>query len=271
MKKIIGFLFCCFLLLSCEDVINIDLPTAPPRLVIDAAINWKNGTAGNEQQIKLSLSAPYFNLDIPAANGAEVRINDSANNSFTFIEDENTGIYKNTDFIPVIDREYQLTVIYENETYTAVETLKSVAPIDYIEQNNDGGFLGDEIEIKAFYTDPANDENFYFFEFENDIPTIPTLEVYDDVFTNGNEIFAFYTEEELSQGNTLFIRNYGISRAFYDFMFILLQQNGDNGGGPFETQPATLRGNCVNTTNSENFPFGYFRLSQVDEFIYVVN
>ena len=53
-------------------------------------------------------------------------------------------------------------------------------------------------------------------------------------------------------------------------MFILLQQNAADGGGPFETQPATVRGNCINDTNPENFPLGYFRLSEVAELIYTV-
>ena len=43
------------------------------------------------------------------------------------------------------------------------ETLKSVVPIDYVEQNNDGGFSGEDIELKAFYTDPADAENLLFF------------------------------------------------------------------------------------------------------------
>jgi hypothetical protein len=32
-----------------------------------------------------------------------------------------------------------------------------------VEQNNEGGFTGEDIELKAFYTDPANIENYYFF------------------------------------------------------------------------------------------------------------
>ena len=53
-------------------------------------------------------------------------------------------------------------------------------------------------------------------------------------------------------------------------MFTLLQQGSEDNNGPFETQPATLRGNCINQTNQENFPFGYFRLSEVDEVIYTI-
>lgn len=258
------------LVCSCEDVIDVDLNEAEPRLVIEASINWLKNTSGNEQSIKLSLSAPFFNDEIPPANGASVQITDTNNSTFNFIEDSNTGIYQNNNFIPVIDETYNLEIIYDNATYTATETLKSVVPIDFIEQNNNGGFSGEEIELKAFYTDPANVENHYFFEFISDIPVIPSLEVYDDIFTDGNQIFGFYTEEDLKSGDQVTIRNYGVSSRFYEFMFILLQQGSDEGGGPFETQPATVRGNCINETNPDNFPFGYFRLSEVDELVYTV-
>ncbi len=270
MKKILIFILVSLVFNSCEDVIDVDLTTEPPRLVIDASINWFSGTLGNEQQVKLTLSAPYFDAEIPPANGAMVFIQDSNNATFNFIEDGTSGIYRNSNFDPVLNETYQLTVIYESETYIASETLLPVAEIEFVEQENDGGFSGDEIEIKAFYNDPPNELNFYFFEFNNDIPTLPTLEVYDDEFTDGNQIFAFYTEEDLESGNTITIRNYGISENFYNFMTILLEQTGLDNGGPFETQPTTVRGNCINTTNPDNFPFGYFRLSQANEFVYQV-
>lgn len=270
MKKLFLILGVLVLVYACEDEISVDLNTAEPRLVIDASIDWFTGTAGNEQDIKLTLSAPYFDDEVPPANGATVFITDENNNTFNFIEDGTTGIYRNTTFVPVIDAEYSLFIIYENETYSATETLKSVVPIEFVEQNDEGGFTGDETELKAFYTDPAGVENYYFFEFISDIPAIPFLDVYDDEFTDGNQIFGFYTEEDLETGDLVTIRNYGVSERFYEFMFILLQQNSEEGGGPFETQPATVRGNCFNETNADNFPFGYFRLSQVDEFIYTV-
>jgi Domain of unknown function (DUF4249) len=270
MKKIVLVIFGLVFLSGCEDVIDVDLNSSEPRLVIDASINWFKNTTGNEQSIKLSLSAPFFDDDVPPANGANVIISDSNNNIFNFIEENNTGIYRNNNFIPQINETYVLTINYNDEVYTATETLKSVASIDFIEQNDNGGFTGDDIELKAYYTDPANEENYYFFEFITDIPVVPTLEVYEDRFTNGNQIFGFYTEEDLESGDEVTIRNYGVSKEFYEFMFILLQQGSQESGGPFETQPATVRGNCINNTNPDNFPFGYFRLSEVDEVIYTV-
>lgn len=268
-KKFLLMLLC-ISIYTCEEPISLDLNTSEPKLVIEASINWIKGTPGNEQEIKLSLTAPYYDLETPPANNAIVTVFDSNNNQYNFIEDGSTGVYKNNSFTPVLEEEYSLIINYDGEIYSATETLKSVVPIDYVEQKNDGGFSGDETELKAYYTDPANIENFYFFEFRNNFTAIPTLEVYKDEFTDGNQIFGFYTEEDLTAGHEVTIRNYGISKAFYEYMFILLQQNSEEGGGPFETTPATVRGNCINETNSENFPLGYFRLSEVDEIIYIV-
>lgn len=270
MKKLVYIFITFSMLFSCEDVIDVELNEADPRLVIEASINWFKNTTGNEQSIKLSLSAPFFDESTPPANGAVIEITDTNNNTFNFIEDGNTGIYRNTDFIPVIDETYTLTLNYNGDIYTATESLKSVVPIDFVEQKNDGGFSGEDIELKAFYTDPANIDNYYFFEFLTDFSVVPELDVFDDTFTDGNQIFGFYSSSDLKQGDLVTIRNYGISQQFYDFMFVLLQQGSDQSGGPFETQPATVRGNCINVTNPNNFPFGYFRLSEVDEVIYTV-
>ncbi len=47
-------------------------------------------------------------------------------------------------------------------------------------------------------------------------------------------------------------------------MSVLVSIAGNNGGGPFQSPPATVRGNIINTTNSANYPLGYFSLSEVD-------
>jgi hypothetical protein len=269
MKNIFYIITLSLLVWSCEDVIDVEVPNAAPKLVIDASLNWFDGTAGNEQNIILTLSAPYFNTEVPPANNAAVTVTDTNNNTFVFTEEGATGIYRTSNFIPEIDETYTLTITYNGETYTGTEVLKSTVPVNSIEQNNDGGFTGDEIEIKAFYTDPANIDNYYLFEVQNPALITPEFEAYKDEFVDGNEIFAFYSDEDLQAGDELIIRNYGVTERFYEFMFLLLQQT-ETDGGPFQTQPATVRGNCVNITNPDNFPLGYFRVSQAFEIIYTV-
>ena len=68
----------------------------------------------------------------------------------------------------------------------------------------------------------------------------------------------------------MLIRNSGISERTYEFLNILLQQTDEDSGDPFETQTTTVRGNCINQTNPDNFPLGYFRVSETDVFTYVV-
>ena len=48
-----------FFLHSCEEVIDVDLKTEKPRLVVDAGINWYKGTAGEQQKIKLTTTTGY--------------------------------------------------------------------------------------------------------------------------------------------------------------------------------------------------------------------
>ena len=134
MKKIIYVIIISLFTFSCEDVIDLDVPTSEPKLVIDASINWLKGTTGNEQEIKLTLTSPYFDNEVPPVNGAQVTITDTATNSFEFIEEGNTGIYKNDAFLPIINGIYNLIINYQGEIYTASEALKPVNSIEYIER-----------------------------------------------------------------------------------------------------------------------------------------
>ena len=65
MKRVLLLLFViCF---SCEEVVDVDVPNADPRLVIEANIDWEKGTAGNVQTILLSKTTAYFsdNTNVP--------------------------------------------------------------------------------------------------------------------------------------------------------------------------------------------------------------
>ena len=54
----------------------------------------------------------------------------------------------------------------------------------------------------------------------------------------------------------------GISERYYNYLNILILQSQD-GGGPFQTPPVPLRGNCKNINDENEEILGYFRLSEV--------
>jgi hypothetical protein len=268
--KTIFVLFAGLFFFGCEDVIDVTLDTAPPKLVVFASIEWKKGTLGNNQKVKLTTTTAYFNTVIPIVSGATVFITNSDNTKFNFIEKPNTGEYFCADFIPEIDENYQLTVIANGETFTATESLKSVSPITNISQKNDGGFTGKTIEIKSFFNDPGEVDNYYIFKTKSNKSPITAYDIFDDKFTQSNENFGIYSNEDLKTGDNLDITLFGISKRYFEYMRKLTAVAGSSSGGPFATPSATVRGNIINQSNSKNYALGYFNISETDYRNYIV-
>ncbi|MBP2282720.1 hypothetical protein H4V97_001038 [Flavobacterium sp. CG_23.5] len=266
MKKITFYLilFIAVFSTSCEDVIDVTLDNAPSKLVIEAAINWKKGTSGNQQSIKLTTTTGFYSTEIPKVSGATVTIKNSANVVFTFSEIANTGQYACTTFVPVLNETYMLTVVSKGNTYTATETLKPVTAITKIVQNNQGGLTGNEKEIKTFYQDPPSETNYYLYKYVYSNQVKSNFYVDQDEFFNGNEFFSISQNDDLKKDDKIEVSHFGISKAYYNYMSVLVSIAGNNGGGPFQSPPATVRGNIINTTDSANYPLGYFTLSEVD-------
>ena len=264
------------ILASCTDVVNVTVPTAEPRLIIEASIDWEKGTEGNNQTIKLSTSTPYFNTTFRAVTGASVKvINTSSMQEFLFT-DQNNGNYSTNNFIPIIGQTYRLEVVYNNEAYTATETMVSVPDILQVSQSKEGGLDDSVPEVKVFFQDPEAEDNQYLLRFQEKGDLLPTLFDLDDKFINGNIIDVFFEKfededtnvKEFEQGDVVFIALHGISEKYYNYIKLLIEQN-ESAGDPFSTIPAPIKGNCVNITDPDNYAFGYFRLTQVVKTTYI--
>ncbi|TXI71346.1 MAG: DUF4249 domain-containing protein [Flavobacterium sp.] len=267
--KIVSLFIISVAFFSCEDVVDIDLSTAPAKLVIDASIKWQKGTTGNEQTIRLTTTTDFYASTIPTVSGATVFITDGNGIQYDFIETPGSGNYVCTNFNPEIRQTYTLTVIYDSQVYTATESLIEVPTIDYVEQTENGGFTGDQIEVKFFYQDIPNQDNFYLIMFNSSNVSLPIFDVVNDSYFQNNQMFG-YLANELEKDDIILFTLQGISESYYNYMNILLGIAGTNGGSPFQTPPATVRGNIVNQTNTNNFALGFFRLSETDTISYTV-
>ncbi|GGX33122.1 DUF4249 family protein [Aquimarina muelleri] len=255
---------------SCQDVVDIEVQTAPSRLVIEASLDWEKGTLGNEQTIKLSTSKPYFdttkNLGVI---GASVKVTNDSNGDEFIFTDQNNGNYITTEFVPIINQSYTLEVIYNEENYTATETLMSVVDNVELSQSREDGSDDEALEIKTSFNDPEAEENFYLLKFNERGDLFSTFINVKDEFINGNEVSIIYEKEDDKDSNTFVfepgdvvdVEVLGISEAYYDFIGILIAQS--EGVGLFGTTPVSLKGNCVNLTNPDNYANGYFRLTEV--------
>ncbi|GAA4230751.1 DUF4249 domain-containing protein [Postechiella marina] len=259
------------ILTSCSDVIEVDVPVAAPRLVIEASIDWEKGTSGSEQTIKLSTSTPYFNSnENNVVTGAQVTISNDTDNSQFVFNDMNDGTYTISNFVPIADENYTLEVVYNGETYIAKETLIPVVDINEVYQSLDGGFDDEVLEVNVDFIDPVDEENYYFFKFREQGDLLPELLDISDEFTDGNKMNVFYEKEEdddinqkeFEAGDIANIEFYGVSEQYSNYIRLLIEQY-ESVGDPFSTIPVALRGNCTNPANPDNYAYGYFRLSQV--------
>ncbi|WP_439128949.1 DUF4249 family protein, partial [Polaribacter sp.] len=250
---------------NCEKVVDIDVPSIEPKLVIDATFEVlfdQNPVVANTE-VKLSLSADYFDETIPKVSNATVFLTNLSNNAIINFSDANAdGVYEPvTSFIPEDDVSYELTVIYNNETYKGKATKVKSTVINTIKQGDETLFSGDEIELEVSITDDGNIENYYLFNFDyNNFVTI------EDRFFNGEVYnFSYFIDmDDIELPSTIKVKLSGITKEYYSYFRILLDQSGVNAGGPFQSVPASLLGNIINTSNEENFPLGYFHISETD-------
>ena len=271
MKRFIYILPLLLTLISCEDVIDIEVPNSEPRLVIDASFEFyfNEDPITIDGHLRLTMSAPFFDNSIPSVNNASVYITNLEDNSVvTFEATGDEGFYtpeEGSIITPEFDTQYELTVIYNNETYKATTQIYPSVPIDNIEQGDGTLFEGDETEVKVTFTDDATRDDFYLFDFDFDL-----LEVSEDRFYQGESFTFSYFYEDMLAGQDLTIKILGIDERYFNYAGLLIEQSDQEGGNPFQTAPALLRGNIINTTNPDNYALGYFNLSEAYRFNFTI-
>ncbi|MFS4457109.1 DUF4249 family protein [Maribacter sp. 2304DJ31-5] len=278
MKKLFYFLITVGAFLSCEDVIDIETPTEPPRLNIDAVIRIDRSNPITTACIKVGLTSPFFdNNDIAEIDEITIQNTDyeplgPLDSNFIVFEEITPGMYKASKRTPFFTSgDLFLTVKHGGETYSASTSFVPTVPINSLEQGDETLFSEDETEIKVSFTDNGERDDFYLFDFD-----FGEFLVTEDEFYQGQTFeFSYFYDEEVAPGSTLEISILGVDESFYNYMNqIIVQSGGDQ--GPFQTPAATVRGNIINTTNmdnpavfdnivrTDNFALGYFAI--VEEF-----
>ncbi|EAR11579.1 hypothetical protein PI23P_00195 [Polaribacter irgensii 23-P] len=252
---------------SCEKVVEIDVSSIAPKLIIDASFEvfFDALPITSNTVVKLRLSADYFEEDIPKVSDAVVFLTNRTDNTIIpFIDINLNGNFSPIDrFIPQDNTTYELTVMYNNETYKGRAKKIKAPTFISVTQGNTTLFSGKETEVKISFQDDISNENFYLFDFTN-----TSFLALEDRFFNGTayNFSFFYQEDEISLPANVTLKMSGITKQYFTYFRVLLSQSGQSGGGPFETVPSSLLGNMINTSNENNFPLGYFHISETDSY-----
>ena len=253
-------------LFSCEDVIEVEVQNTTPRLVIDAQFNIFTALEAPrlEGGVKLSMSANYFDLNVPFIKDALVTITHlNSGLEYPLLFDESIGMFlpNKIDFLTDFISKYELKVVYKGQVYRGNTNFVPVPPILKAVQGTKTLFSGDETEIFLSFQDFSERDDFYLYDFGQDI-----YRPIEDRFFQGEEfVFShFYSSDEVKVGDLITIKAHGVEEQYYNYFNLILTLT-DSNGGPFQSLPASSRGNILNVTQPDNYPLGYFLISESDQ------
>lgn len=255
------------LLLGCQDVIDVALPTEEPRLVIDGLIRINDMNQPLVSvKIRASLSSSFFDSVQPARLQEITLINTDTKELIQLKEIiSGSGIYEQEwELKQLTEGNLELNIKHNDLIYLAKTKFVPAVPIDSLRQGTSTLFGNDETEVLVSFTDDANRNDFYLFDFN-----FGEYLVTEDEFYQGQRFeFSFFYDKNLTDGRELEISLLGIDEGFFNYMNQLIIQSGPD-TGPFSTPATTVRGNIVNipqgnNTNKDNFALGYFAVCQAN-------
>ncbi len=233
-KTIYGFFSAVIILSgfsSCEKVIDIDLNSASPKIVVEGSISDQAAP----YRIKISRTVNYNETNVfPPVSDALVIMNDDLGNQETLTETV-AGTYTASTIQGVSGRTYTLSITDKGKTYSASSTMPPPVKIDTVFSRHLSFPEGYGLTVFAGFKDPSTAENYYrFIQMVNRVP-INTFYVTSDEYQNGTEMyFQMYNDglqKELVSGDSVTVVLQCIDKAVYNY-FYQLNSSGTNTANP---------------------------------------
>lgn len=202
------------LLISCEDIIDVNLNDTDPQLVIVGRVS----SGSFEQQVTISQTVA-FDVAQPFSpvSGADVRLVDGTGRLFRF-EERTPGVYV-ANFRGRENERYDLSVRVEGRTFTATSTMPQLVTADSIGTAIRTLFGEEQKFISIRYADPAGVPNYYRYLWNVNGRGLEMLHVSQDKFNDGKYITENLADfdTELVAGDSVTVRMQCIDKATFDF------------------------------------------------------
>ncbi len=261
MKNIVAILFIVFLSTGCREIIELKLPSAPEKLVIEGLVTDNEGP----YTVVLSTVGDYFeNNSPPTVSGAKVTISDISSGMSEILAEGEPGHYKTSSLRGTAGNTYQLQVEVNGEIFISTATMP-IAPIF------------DSLNYKYQPESTFRDEGYYIYFYgktdKSQINYYRWLVYENDSLYNDRSDYILATDEFIqenvrglefpyafNEGDTVRITMFGLNREVYNYFNELVNLL-FNDGGLFSSPPVNPTSNIRNETNPRNVPLGYFQVS----------
>ncbi|MFM7858938.1 MAG: DUF4249 domain-containing protein [Flammeovirgaceae bacterium] len=286
---------------GCETVINPELETAEPLLVVDAWITNKPET----QTIILSQSQAYFDNTLPPpVSNATVTIVENGTKTYTFTEDASKkGYYTwkptGNNVFGAVGNSYKLTIQVSGEVYEATSKMGPVSPVDsivfkknepdqlnpdfyraqfyakdvigrgdtyWIKTYKNGTLLNKPAEINVAYDAGFDAGGPFYSRVENGIPIL--VDFIPPIRNRMNPNDTDANDEALSPyvpGDSAYVEIHSITLAGFTYLRQLQEQTNRPGGFAelFSKPLANVSTNIVNKDPNGKKALGFFNVAAV--------
>jgi hypothetical protein len=235
---------------SCKKVIQVDLNSAAPQIVIEGEVT--NMLPPYSVKITRTVNFDAAN-NFPAVSGATVQITDSNAAQTYMLPELAPGVYVTSAFAGLPGHTYLLSVTMGGRSYTASSTMPAPIPLDSISFVDNFDLKNKRaINAVANFQDPSGLGNDYrFVETVNGVQ-LPDIFVFEDRLSDGKYIrqTLYNDTSTLHANDALKVDMYCVDKSVYDYFFSLFQVTGNSG---FQSaSPANPN------TNLSNGALGYF-------------
>jgi hypothetical protein len=239
------------ILVSCQKVINIDLNSVSPMMVIEANITNRPGP----YYVKISKTVNFDQTNVfPKVTGAKVAISDTLGNVDS-ISEISPGVYSTSAFLGIPGRKYTLTIVADGVEYKAVSTMPKPVNIDTMRIVIENEIRRSRKEIEVTFVDPAGIQNYYrYAEIVNGYRSNNYSLVSDRYFDGRRYSRNVNVNDSLPirTGDSIVMELHSIDKATYDYFRTLRFVSGGEGLGFLSASPANP------ITNFNNGALGYF-------------
>ena len=209
------FLFVGLMLSSCEDVIDINLNDAAPKLIIVGEIDNRTTT----QRVTISKTVAFTSENpFDPVQGAQVEVVDGAGRVYRFSE-QAPGVYVAANFRGQENTEYSLAVQVEGKQFNARSTMPRLVTVDSV-GTSVTNFFGEERKFVSLkYQDPPNEPNYYRYLMSVNGGPFNMVYATSDKFNDGKYVSEDVADFdlELFSGDSVIVYMQCIDKATFDF------------------------------------------------------
>ncbi len=242
------------MLMSCTEVIDIELDSTKQRIAIEANLSDEL----KQHEVRISKSSDYFQNYLPEnISGALVTLNDGEN-TFSLQEFE-PGIYKTDLMKGVPGKTYTLKVNVDNVEYVAMATMPNCPPLEDSIHIIENPFDNTQVDIQGSFTDPKDENNYYaILAYQDDMLVTDSLKeitISEDRLYDGIQFknITLIGIDKLNYGDMVTLELQAITKTCYEYLFKIKMETQWN-GGPFSGPPANINGNFSNNA------LGFFKV-----------